>query len=106
MTGETVGAWRVPSRAVEALHDGPYDARGRTCTRCEVPRPIDLFARSPNGRDGLHSHCRLCRNAVSAEYQRRRYNGLETTGAAYRRNPYGTDYVAALMAWADEGGRL
>lgn len=37
----------------------------KTCTVCGETKPLDLFAKSKRGRDGLHTFCKVCKAAQS-----------------------------------------
>lgn len=40
----------------------------KTCTKCGEEKPLEAFGRLVARSDGLHSHCRACRNAIALGY--------------------------------------
>jgi hypothetical protein len=66
---------QCPPTVDAAISERPADVREeerlRTCTRCGEQRPIDLYYRSANGRDGRQSACKDCHRARVAAYRAR-----------------------------------
>lgn len=59
----------------------------KTCTCCEVPKPLDAFHRTKATRDGYHTRCKTCRHAADAAlYKRTRKRKLARAKAYYADN--------------------
>lgn len=41
----------------------------KTCTKCHNSKSLDEFTKHAGRRDGLCSHCKLCKSAANAEYR-------------------------------------
>ena len=41
----------------------------KTCTSCQVTKPLDCFGPDKNGRGGVKSKCRECRKTEHRDYQ-------------------------------------
>src|SRR4051794_23679477 len=54
--------------AGKAVRERPVLPPGqKRCPDCGVIKPFDEFAKSRNGKDGLHSYCKPCHNARGKE---------------------------------------
>lgn len=55
----------------------------KICTKCGRELPTSMFYRSAKMKDGLQSHCKDCKRAYSAEYQKeKRKKGIEHSESA------------------------
>lgn len=41
----------------------------KTCTKCKLERPIGLFGKRPEYRDGYRTQCNPCRSKMTSDYQ-------------------------------------
>lgn len=46
----------------------------KTCTKCGTTKPatVEFFGKQSAAKDGMHTHCRLCRQRANREAQRAR----------------------------------
>lgn len=47
----------------------PDDTTTKRCTKCGETKPLDLFTKSKNSRDGLSTQCKACRAANRVKYR-------------------------------------
>jgi hypothetical protein len=59
------------TQAVRDERDRLYERGLKLCNACAGPLPLDRFASRADGYRGLDGRCRTCRNARTADYQRR-----------------------------------
>ncbi|MHC4264307.1 MAG: hypothetical protein ACYSUK_00020 [Planctomycetota bacterium] len=43
----------------------------KTCTKCDIAKPLNQFAKNKKGKDGLRSTCKECHNSYYREYHAR-----------------------------------
>ncbi|PYE13388.1 hypothetical protein C7410_14743 [Paraburkholderia silvatlantica] len=55
-------------------HEARIDERikTRTCRTCGETKPLNMFVINKNGRDGFDNECKVCANARSREFAKRR----------------------------------
>lgn len=59
----------------------------RTCTQCHESKPVERFAKSKNGRGGLHTWCKSCKAASArAWHSAHREHRRDYDQARYRAN--------------------
>jgi hypothetical protein len=47
----------------------------KRCTDCGLTKPVQLFPRNKNTKDGFHCYCKVCNNARSRESRDRLHGG-------------------------------
>ncbi len=53
----------------------------KVCSRCETPKPLNCYHKSPHSKTGVHAYCKVC----TTTYNRERYQRDPKKAAALRR---------------------
>lgn len=56
----------------------------KTCTKCGLTKPLDMFYRRAASKDGLQAHCKSCAAARQAAYRSANRETIAAKDAAYQ----------------------
>jgi hypothetical protein len=60
----------------------------KTCTKCQVPKPIAEFNKDQNRKDGFYPHCKGCRKNETRKYREKYGKKISEYMRAYRQNNF------------------
>lgn len=58
----------------------------KTCTKCQVEKPLDQFYKEPRGKDGLFARCKTCHLAATANWQKNNRDKVNGIARRYYQN--------------------
>ena len=86
----------------------------KLCHQCKVEKPIELYYKSSNTKDGLHSWCKECCNAGNKRSIAKKYSTFEgristflyscKTSAIKRKQEFNLIADDLIAMWEEQGG--
>jgi len=60
----------------------------KVCTKCSLEKPLDEYHKQGTSKDGLQSHCKLCRSAHAKEYNEKNKGRFSERKSEYFKEYY------------------